>query len=95
MPATLVVESGRIAALDASAPVPEGAIAIDVTGKVIIPGLVVLHSHVGGGRLHEQLGGVQPAISAARRRPLERPLDNPVLLHAAGVRIALITDNLA
>ncbi len=63
-PATLVVESGRITALDVSAPVPEGARVIDVTGKVIIPGLVDLHSHVGGGRLHEQLGAVQPAISA-------------------------------
>jgi len=44
--------------------VPAGAEVIDVSGKVIIPGLVDLHSHIGGGRLHEHLSVTQPGISA-------------------------------
>ena len=44
---------------------PEGAVLIDVTGKVIIPGLVDTHSHIGGGRLHDHLSVTQPGLSAA------------------------------
>ena len=44
--------------------VPADAEVIDVSGKVIIPGLVDLHSHIGGGRLHEHLAVAQPGISA-------------------------------
>lgn len=47
----LVVEDGRIAAVGdrRSITVPSGARVIDVTGKVLMPGLVDTHSHVGGG----------------------------------------------
>jgi imidazolonepropionase-like amidohydrolase len=47
----LVVQGGKILAIGPvdSTPVPAGAEVRDVTGKVIMPGLVDSHSHVGGG----------------------------------------------
>ncbi|PKM01358.1 MAG: amidohydrolase, partial [Gammaproteobacteria bacterium HGW-Gammaproteobacteria-7] len=72
---TLVVEAGRIVALGAtgSVPVPDGASRIDVAGKVIIPGLVDTHSHVGifprpmvpaHADGNESTGPVQPQLRA-------------------------------
>lgn len=45
---TVVLRDGRIAALGASASVavPEGAQVIDLAGKTLIPGLVMLHEHL-------------------------------------------------
>ncbi|HEY9429625.1 MAG TPA: amidohydrolase family protein [Gemmatimonadaceae bacterium] len=45
---TIVIRDGRIAAIgDAAAtPVPSGAHALDLTGKSVIPGLVMLHEHL-------------------------------------------------
>ncbi len=47
----LVVRDGRIAAVGprGATPIPAGADIRDVTGKVILPGLVDTHSHIGGG----------------------------------------------
>ncbi|MHB1329097.1 MAG: amidohydrolase family protein [Gemmatimonadales bacterium] len=47
----LVVQGGRITAVGAagSVTIPSGADVIDVSGKVIMPGLVDTHSHLGGG----------------------------------------------
>jgi imidazolonepropionase-like amidohydrolase len=47
----LVVQDGRIVAVGpaASVRVPANATVHDVTGKVIMPGLVDTHSHIGGG----------------------------------------------
>ncbi|HEX7051365.1 MAG TPA: amidohydrolase family protein [Longimicrobiales bacterium] len=47
----LVVREGRIAAVGAAGEVriPDDAEVHDVTGKVIMPGLVDTHSHIGGG----------------------------------------------
>jgi imidazolonepropionase-like amidohydrolase len=47
----VVVENGKIVAVGPAAEVrvPRGAQVIDTTGKVILPGLVDTHSHVGGG----------------------------------------------
>ncbi|MFT4626038.1 MAG: imidazolonepropionase-like amidohydrolase [Myxococcota bacterium] len=59
--AALVVDGGRIVSIGA---VPPGAVEVDVSGKHLVPGLVDTHSHVGGGRLHEHLGPVQPGVSA-------------------------------
>jgi imidazolonepropionase-like amidohydrolase len=44
---TLVIEGGKIAAMGASssATVPPGAMAIDLSGKSVIPGLIMLHEH--------------------------------------------------
>jgi imidazolonepropionase-like amidohydrolase len=45
----LVVEKGKIVAIGPAGEtsVPEGATVVDVSGKVIIPGLVDTHSHIG------------------------------------------------
>lgn len=45
---TLVMRSGTVAALGpaASTPVPAGAETIDLTGKSLIPGLVMVHEHL-------------------------------------------------
>ncbi len=47
----VVVENGKIVAVGpaASVRVPRGAQVIDTTGKVILPGLIDTHSHLGGG----------------------------------------------
>src|SRR6202521_5569465 len=44
----LIIRDGRIAALDASrsVAVPAGAQVIDLTGKTVIPGLVMVHEHL-------------------------------------------------
>src|SRR5712672_3158443 len=45
---TLIIRDGRIAALGASQSiaVPAGATVIDLTGKSVIPGLVMVHEHL-------------------------------------------------
>jgi imidazolonepropionase-like amidohydrolase len=62
----LIIRDGRIESIGPRADtlVPEDATVIDVAGRTIIPGLVDIHSHIGGGRLHESLGPAQPAVSA-------------------------------
>lgn len=46
---TLVVQNGKIQAVgDASTTIPANAQVVDVTGKVIFPGIVDTHSHLGG-----------------------------------------------
>ena len=61
---TVVVAGGRIVAVGptATTAVPEGAERIDVTGKVLIPGLVDTHSHIGGGSGGDSSGPVQPDV---------------------------------
>ncbi len=46
----LILRGGKVAAVGptASTPIPEGAKNIDASGRVIIPGLVDTHSHIGG-----------------------------------------------
>ncbi len=44
--------------------IPDNAVQLDSSGKHIIPGLVDSHSHIGGSRLNEALGPVQPGLSA-------------------------------
>ena len=62
----LLVEGDRILAVGSpdEVAVPGDAVVRDLRGAVIVPGLVDLHSHIGGGRLHEQLGQTQPGVSA-------------------------------
>ena len=63
-PGTLVVAGGRIVAVGpaAATPVPQGAERIDVSGKLIMPGLVDTHSHVGGGWGGDASGPIQPDV---------------------------------
>ncbi|HEY5884223.1 MAG TPA: amidohydrolase family protein [Pyrinomonadaceae bacterium] len=58
----LVVSGGKIVAVGArsSVNVPAGAEVVDVKGKVIMPGLVDTHSHVGGGSGGDSSGPIQP-----------------------------------
>jgi imidazolonepropionase-like amidohydrolase len=45
---TLIVHKGKVVAAGANIPIPAGATTIDCKGKVIMPGIVDTHSHVGG-----------------------------------------------
>ncbi len=45
--ATIVVRDGKIAAVGANLAIPAGARVIDAAGKVIIPGMIDEHSHIG------------------------------------------------
>ena len=60
----LVVRDGAIVAVGPSdgTPIPDGAERHDVTGKVIIPGLVCTHSHVGRIEGADASGPLQPDI---------------------------------
>ena len=61
---TVVVAGGRIAAVGpaATTAVPPDAEIVDATGKVVMPGLVDTHSHVGGGRGGDSSAAVQPDV---------------------------------
>ena len=61
---TVVVSAGTIVAVGpaGSTPVPADATRIDCAGKVIMPGLVDTHSHVGGGWGGDASGPIQPDV---------------------------------
>ena len=59
----LVVRGGTIVAVgDAGMSVPSDATVIDAKGKVIIPGLVDTHSHVGGGSGGDRSSALHPDV---------------------------------
>ncbi|MBX3403156.1 MAG: amidohydrolase family protein [Phycisphaeraceae bacterium] len=61
---TLVVHAGRIVAVGAAArvSVPAGATVVDCAGKVIMPGLVDTHNHIGGVGGADGSGTLQPDV---------------------------------
>ncbi|NBX28909.1 amidohydrolase [bacterium] len=61
---TVVVAGGKIVAVGSAATtaVPPDAERIDATGKVIMPGLVDTHSHVGGGWGGDASSPIQPDV---------------------------------
>jgi imidazolonepropionase-like amidohydrolase len=61
---TLVVQDGKIAAVGPpdQVMVPDGARKFDVAGRVIMPGLICTHSHVGGGGGGDSSAPVQPGV---------------------------------
>jgi imidazolonepropionase-like amidohydrolase len=63
-PGTVVVADGRIVAVGPAdlTPVPAGAERRDLTGRVIMPGLIDTHSHVGGGWGADGSGPLQPDV---------------------------------
>jgi imidazolonepropionase-like amidohydrolase len=62
----LVVHRGRIVEVGpaASVKIPTNAERVDVSGKVIMPGLVDTHSHVGGVAGADSSGPIQPDVRA-------------------------------
>ena len=70
---TLVVQHGKILAVGAGVAVPEAATVRDVSGRVLMPGLVDTHSHVG------QVAG---ADSSAPIQPDVRALDGVNVRHS-------------
>ena len=58
--ATLIVREGRVTVVgpEDAIDLPEGASPVDVSGKTIVPGLVVAHAHVGATRGLESGPGV-------------------------------------
>ncbi len=60
----LLVQDGRIAAVGsaASVGVPDGATVHDVTGLVIVPGLVDTHSHIGSPSGGDRSAPIQPEV---------------------------------
>lgn len=61
---TVVVAGGKIVAIgpSASTPVPAGADRVESAGRVIMPGLIDTHSHVGGGWGGDASGPIQPDV---------------------------------
>ena len=43
----LIVKSGKIQQIGKELPIPEGACVIDAKGKVLLPGFVDAHTHIG------------------------------------------------
>ncbi len=71
--ATIVVRGERVVAagLRADVAVPDDAIVLDASGKFLIPGLVDLHSHYGGGRAGlERLFALQLEFGVTTARSL-------------------------
>jgi len=64
----LIVQDGKIVAVGPqdSTPIPSGAEVRDVSGKVLMPGLVDSHSHIGGGSGvgADGSGPIQPEVRA-------------------------------
>jgi hypothetical protein len=62
----LVVRAGKILAVGPAdqVQIPDGAERRDVTGKVIMPGLVDTHSHIGGPSGGDASGAIQPDCRA-------------------------------
>lgn len=62
----LVVDSGKILAMGArgAVDIPEGASVIDVKGRVLFPGLVCTHSHIGKVSGGDRSGPIQPDVRA-------------------------------
>lgn len=60
----VVVENGKITAVGASddVPLPVGTEVRDVSGKIIMPGLICTHSHIGGVGAADGSGPIQPGV---------------------------------
>ena len=59
----LIIQDGVITAVgDSRTRIPKGAVINDVTGKVIMPGLVDTHSHIGGGDGGDRSSAMHPDV---------------------------------
>src|ERR1039457_6595031 len=75
---TVIIDGGKIADVgpSSSVPVPPSARVIDLTGKTVFPGLVMMHEH---------LFTISPNSTPSNRRLIEQPVSFPLLYLAAGV----------
>ena len=59
----LIIQDGVITAVgDSRTRIPKGAVINDVTGKIIMPGLVDTHSHIGGGDGGDRSSAMHPDV---------------------------------
>ncbi|OGU31974.1 MAG: amidohydrolase [Ignavibacteria bacterium GWA2_55_11] len=59
----LIVRNGKIVSVGpASTSVPSDAVVVEAAGKVILPGLVDTHSHIGGGSGGDRSSALQPDV---------------------------------
>jgi imidazolonepropionase-like amidohydrolase len=60
----LVIEKGKILAIGSAetTPIPPAADRVDVSGKVILPGLICTHSHIGGMGGADSSAPIQPDV---------------------------------
>lgn len=59
----VLIKDGKIVRVGgADTPIPEGAEVIDVSGKVVLPGLVDTHSHLGEGSGGDQSAALHPDV---------------------------------
>jgi imidazolonepropionase-like amidohydrolase len=59
----LIVQNGKIISVgDSSTQIPPGAQIIDATGKIIIPGIVDTHSHIGGPAGGDNSNALNPEV---------------------------------
>ncbi|MDQ3388329.1 MAG: amidohydrolase family protein [Gemmatimonadota bacterium] len=60
---TLVIQGGKIVAMGGpDTPIPRGAVVYDLAGKVMMPGLVDTHSHIGGGDGGDASAAMHPSV---------------------------------
>ncbi|MFT7484174.1 MAG: imidazolonepropionase-like amidohydrolase [Candidatus Paceibacteria bacterium] len=60
---TMLVSDGKIIAVGADVTIPDGAEVHDLSGKLLMPGLVDTHSHLGGGGAADRSAPIQPGVS--------------------------------
>ena len=59
---TLIIQDGNILAIGTDIKIPKNAKIIDVKGKVIMPGLVDTHSHLGNGSGGDRSSALHPDV---------------------------------
>lgn len=78
----IIGNDGKIAAIGKELPIPDHAEILDLTGKVVIPGLIDAHSHVGiwgdgeGKAGYDGNESVNPVTAAVRAFDAANPLQN-------------------
>jgi imidazolonepropionase-like amidohydrolase len=59
---TLLVKGGKIVAIGTDISIPADAVRIELTGRVVMPGMVDTHSHIGGGSGGDRSATLHPDV---------------------------------